>query len=159
MEQFNYNAAIKHGETLGKVDPPVLSIEDKQRWNGFIHYLSVNKLNKNPDLDKRDVSLGMTLLNQYNKENPKSAVDPSIIPRVQNELQLYRANLVKQWKAGKIQSDVKSEAEIMPGISSVDGWPGTKTLSSAFPEAHTDAKDYGLNVDAFDKDRGLASNK
>lgn len=149
------------------VPPKSLSPAEKENWNKFINFVATQKMAGNPVLDQRNKQVGMSLLQKFNYANPNSALDTNIVPRVQQELQNYRQGLIQQWKAGKIQSDAKSEDEIMPGISPVDGWPGTKTLSSKFPSAQvtvttptgTTTKDYGLNTDQYDKDRGLTSNK
>lgn len=149
------------------VPPKPLTPAEKANWNKFVEFVSAQKMTNNPVLDQRNKQVGMSLLQKFNYANPSNSLDTNIIPRVQQDLQNYRSGLVNQWKAGKIQSDAKSENEIMPNISLVDGWPGTKTLSSKFPSAQvtvttptgTTVKDYGLNTDQFDKDRGLASNK
>jgi hypothetical protein len=44
----------------------------------------------------------------------------------------------------------------MPGVSKVDGWPGTKTLSHKFPTASFKKADgekveYGTDLSAYDK--------
>ncbi len=149
--------------------PNPLTPEEKNKWNKFISFVEANKMTNNPTLDQRNKSVGMGLLQKFNIANPKDALPLDIVPRVQSDLQDYRSNLVNQWKAGKIAPDtsIKSEADIMPQISPVDGWPGTKTLSSKFPTATVTVttpvsktvRDYGTDVSQYDKDHNLVVNK
>lgn len=159
---MNFEKAIQFGRQVGDPVTPSptakpLSDSEKQNWNKFIQFVSDQKMNNNPDLDRRDKSVGMGLIQAYNAANPKATLPTDIVPRVQTDLQNYRSNLVNQWKQGKLQADVKNESEIMPGISAVDSWPGTKTLSSRFPVAvatvNGAVKDYGVNTQGYDKDR------
>lgn len=138
---------------------PVLapvSVPEKQNWNKFIDFVDQQGFKGNAALDKRDTSLGMALIQKFNKLNPDNALPNDIVSRVQQEIQNYRNNIVNQWKSGKaIIDNVKSEDEIMPNISPVDGWPGSKTLSHYFPTATltTDnngvitKKNFGVNFD------------
>lgn len=161
--------AIQMGRSLTQDPTPKgLTPEQKANWNKFIDYVGSHKMTGNPILDQRDKQVGLGLLAKYNMENPKNALPTDIVPKVQQDLQDYRTNLVKQWKSGKVQAtpDVKSEADIMPTISKVDGWPGTLTLSHKFPVAQATittpsgkaTKDYGTDVGKFDKDKGIVSN-
>ncbi len=144
---------------------PPLTPEQKANWNAFIDFVELQKMNNNPGLDQRNKQMGLMLMNKFNFANPKQQLNPDMVTQVQQDLQDYRNNMVSQWKAGKINVDgVKSEDEIMPGISAVDGWPGSKTLSHRFPvaKALTNGvltKDYGTDIDSYSKERGLASNK
>lgn len=151
---------------MGQFTQP-LDDNTKNKWNKFLDFVEANKMKGSPLLDQRNKSVGMTLLQKFNMNNPKDALPLDIIPKVQQSLQDYRNNLVNQWKAGKMQADIKSPDEIMSGISPVDGWPGTKTLSSRFPTASvtivtpdsTTKKNYGTDTQKFDTDRGLVVNK
>ena len=135
-----------------------LTPEQKSNWNRFVDFVAMQKMANSPLLDQRNKKVGMMLLNKYNMANPQYQVSPDFIPHVQQDLHDYRDQLVANWKAGKAQVDgVKSEADIMPGLSPVDGWPGSKTLSHKFPVAvvvdpKTNAvvKDYGTDINAFD---------
>ena len=144
--------------------PTPLTPDVKNRWNKFIDFVKVNNMTNNPILDQRNKQVGMSLLQKFNFANPKDALPTDIVPKVQAELQNYRTNLVNQWKAGKTApiDGVKTEDDIMGGISKIDGWPGTKTLSSKFPVASmtivtptgTTKKDYGTDLDSYNKDAG-----
>lgn len=146
-------------------DPkPKLTPQQKDNWNKFIDFVALQKMTGNPILDQRNKQVGMSLLQKFNMSNPSNALPVDIVPTVQQNLQDYRNDIINQWKAKKIVADdVKSEDEIMPGISAVDGWPGTKTLATKFPKASVttngNKKDYGTDTDAYEKAQGLASLK
>lgn len=148
--------------------PPGLTPAQKASWNKFIDFVAMQKMANNPILDQRNKQVGMSLLQKYNYTNPNDVLPTDIVPKVQQELQDYRTDLVNKWKSGKAVIDgAKKEEEVMPNLSVVDGWPGTKTLSSKFPNATmttttpkgTTIKDYGTDIEAYNKDRGLANNK
>jgi len=149
--------------------PKPLTAQDKAKWNKFIGFVEANNMKNNPVLDQRNKQVGMSLLQKFNLANPKDALPTDIVPRVQQELQDYRTNLVNQWKAGRIApiEGVKTEGDLMSGISKVDGWPGTKTLSSRFPTAQItivtpegkQVKDYGTDIGAYDKAQGITGSK
>lgn len=148
--------------------PPGLTPAQKASWNKFIDFVAMQNMANNPILDQRNKQVGMSLLQKFNFANPKDALPTDIIPTVQQSLQDYRTDLVGQWKAGKIKSDeVKKEDDIMPNLSVVDGWPGSKTLSHKFPVAKQTVvqngvqtvKDYGTDTQGFDKSNGIASIK
>lgn len=152
---------------MDQQDPP-LTPEVKKRWNKFIDFVAMQNMANNPILDQRNKQVGMSLLQKFNYANPKDVLPTDIIPTVQQSLQDYRSDLVGQWKAGKIQGDgIKAETDIMPNLSVVDGWPGSKTLSHKFPVAKqtvtqngvSTVKDYGTDTQGYDKATGLASNK
>lgn len=141
----------------GDLSPAALPIEKKQNWNNFIDYLDKAGYKGSTALDNRDTNLGKTLLAKYNTIYPKQAVSYDDVPSVQNELQNYRQSLINKWKAGKASSDgVKNEDDIMPGLSKVDGWLGSKTSSYRFPSAtlmHSDGtkQQFGVNTDLYDQ--------
>lgn len=134
----------------------------KQQWNLFQDYMQKNGLAGNPALDDRNKGLGQYYFQQFAAHTPGFSLTYQDVPRVQQELQDYRANLVNQYKAGKIapSDDIKSEADIMGNLSPVDSWLGSKTSSSRFPVATAtnsqgQTTNYGTDVSAFDQARGL----
>jgi hypothetical protein len=138
--------------------PPDLTPAQKANWNKFIDFVATQKMTGNPMLDQRNKQVGMGLLQKFNIANPQQALPMNIVPQVQQSLQNYRTDLVNHWKTGGAQIDgIKNEADIMPNISVVDGWPGTKTLSSKFPIAtqtittptSTTTKNLGTDFTAF----------
>lgn len=149
--------------------PEGLTNDEKVKWNKFLDFVKANNMQNNPILDQRNKQVGMSLLQKFNYADPKNALPTDIVPRAQQELQNYRNTLINQYRAGKIQPSepIKSEDEIMPNISPVDSWPGTKTLSHYFPVATekivtptgSATKNYGVDVATFDKNRGLTGQK
>lgn len=145
-------------QTTGEPIPPApLTNEQKQHWNEFIDYLDKQGYKGSTALDNRNMALGQNLLNKYNQMRPNAPIKYEDISRVQQELQDYRAGLVDKWKKGLAQSDqVKTENDIMGGISPVDGWLGSKTSSYKFPTAVLKASDgtvtnFGTDVAKYDQ--------
>lgn len=149
-----YNAAIPL-EMQGVSTPP-LTPEEKAQWNLFIDYLDKKGLRGSADLDARDKGLGARLMSEYQKVNPDFKLGYDRIADVQQDLQNYRKQLVNDYNAGKIQADatVKTADDIMPGLSKIDGWLGSKTSSYKFPTAKATVNgkqtNYGTNVAAYD---------
>lgn len=138
-------------------DPKALPIEKKQQWNQFIDFLDKNGYKGNPQLDDRSTGLGEMLMAKYKKLNPNVTLNYSDVPLIQGELQNYRQGIVSKWRQNPaIAPGVKSEDEIMPGLSQADGWLGSKTSSYKYPSAVlTDqsgnvVKDYGVNTGLYD---------
>lgn len=142
-------------------DEPVpgvpLTNEQKQHWNEFLDFVEKQGYKGSSALDNRNMDLGKNLLNKFNSVRSGAKINYEDIPRVQQELQDYRAGLVDKWKKGLAQSDqIKSENDIMSGISPVDGWLGSKTSSYKFPTAVLTTSDgtkhdFGVNTNAYDQ--------
>lgn len=148
--------------------PPKLTPAQKEAWNRFIDFVATQKMAGHPSLDQRNKNVGMGLLQAFNLKNPDYALPLEIVPVVQKELNDYRNEALAKWKAGKaIIEGVEKEEDFMPGLSQVDGWPGTKTLSSKFPGATltrttsegTEVKKFGTDHEAYNKALGMAKNK
>lgn len=137
--------------------PKAITNDKKVAWNSFIDYLDKNGYKGSAALDNRDTNLGKSLLAKFNATNPNSQLSYDDVPVVQSALQDYRQGLVNKWKAGTAGAeDIKSADDIMPGLSPVDGWLGSKTSSYRFPTAsitHTDGtkQEFGVNTDLYDK--------
>lgn len=141
-----------------------LTPADKANWNKFIDFVKMQNMAGNPQLDQRNKQLGMALLQKYNYSNPQQALPMDVVPRVQQDLQDQRAQLVSQFRSGKgnFTPDVKSEDDIMSGISPVDGWPGSKTLAHKFPVAQAvtvdngkkTVQDFGTDMQAYANAKG-----
>lgn len=148
--------ALVQGDPTKQTPPQPLTNAQKAQWNDFIDYMDKQGYKGASALDNRNMALGQNLLNKYNQMRPDNAIKYEDIPRVQQELHNYRAGLVDKWKKGLAQSDeVKKEDDIMPSLSAVDGWLGSKTSSYKFPTAvFTDSQgkqqNFGTNVAAYD---------
>lgn len=147
------------GDPKDKVIP--LTNAQKMQWNQYIDFMDKQGMKGNPALDDRSKQLGEFYFNRFKALNPGTTLVYQDVPRVQQALQDYRQNLINQWKSGKMQADgVKSEADIMGGISPVDGWLGSKTSSYKFPVAVATNGDgtqqnFGVNTQAYDAARGI----
>ncbi len=142
--------------------PPPLSNTQKSQWNAFIDFMDKQGYKGNPVLDNRDQNLGQFLFDKFKSATPGIQITYQDVPRVQSELQDYRSHLVNQYKQGKIAAtpDIKSEADIMAGLSPVDGWLGSKTSTHKFPVATVNNSDgtqtnYGVNTASYDKARNI----
>ena len=138
--------------------PPPLTLAQRESWNNFIDYLDKQGYKGSTALDNRNMALGQNLLAKYNAMRPNNKIDYSDIARVQQEIQDHRNNLVNMWKKDPkvINTPIKSEAEIMPNISPVDGWLGSKTSSWRFPIAdrnNSDSTQTHFGVDLSGPDR------
>lgn len=148
--------------------PPKLTPKQKEAWNKFIDFVATQKMTGHPSLDQRNKNVGMGLLQTFNLKNPDSALPLEIVPIVQRELNDYRNEALAKWKSGKaVIEGVKTDEDFMPNLSAVDGWPGTKTLSSKFPGATltvktdkgTEVKQFGQDHESYNKAIGMAKNK
>lgn len=152
---------------MGVITPPgdgntPLTVDQRARWNKFQDFVAANKMAGSPILDQRNKQIGMGLLQKFNMQNPESSLPLDVVPRVQQDLQDYRTDLVNKWKAGKVApiEGVKTEADIMSNLSPVDGWPGSKTLSSRYPVAMLTGsdgskKDFGVNIEGYNQAAGV----
>jgi len=141
---------------------PPLTDQQKIQWNRFIDFMDKEGYKGSDQLDNRDTNMGKFLFQKFKSKNPDVTITYDDVPRVQADLQNYRQHLINQYKSGKMvdkHNDIKDpDKEIMPGLSQVDGWLGSKTSSYKFPTASATNLDqtvtnYGVNTAAFDKDR------
>jgi hypothetical protein len=135
--------------------PPPLTNQQKTDWNSFLDFTDKEGYKGNPILDDRSKQLGQYLMQKYRTLNPKATITYDDVPRVQQSLQDYRNQVVQKWRADHSVMPVKSEDEIIPGLSDVDGWLGSKTSSHKFPVGgitNTDGsiQQYGTNTAAYD---------
>jgi hypothetical protein len=139
--------------------PKTLTPQQKEAWNKFIEYVEKQGPKDKSVLDRKDKTIGLDLLKKFNEKNPDEALPTDVVTQVQQEIQNHRQMVINAWKKDPsvLTSPVKSEDEIMPDVSKVDGWPGTKTLSHKFPVAtltKADGKkiEYGTDLAAYDRD-------
>ena len=134
-------------------DPP-LTPKARQDWNNFIDYLEKTGYKGSTLLDNKDTALGGKLLDQYKTINPDFSLDYNAVKQVQQDLQDHRASVVNAYRKNPASVEgVKSEDEIMSGLSGVDGWLGSKTSSWRYPQARkTSTTPTGTNVQNFGTD-------
>jgi len=137
-----------------------LGNDQRMQWNSFLDYLKQKGMQGNPALDNRDTGLGQKLMEEYRAQNPHFTLTYDQVPAVQSDLQNYRQSLIQKWKANPAAApDVKSEDEIMGGISPVDGWLGSRTSSYRYPVAAFNGQNYGTNTSAYDAAIAKLKNK
>jgi hypothetical protein len=135
---------------------PPLTIAEKMQWNGFLDYLKKRGIQGSAALDNRDTNMGQQLMDEYRKQDPHFTLTYDRVPDVQNDLQTYRQQLVQKYKQDPtIINGIKGPDEIMPNLSPVDGWLGSKTSQQRYPGAaltQSDGSkiDYGVNQAAYD---------
>lgn len=153
------NLAMQAAAMPAGMNNPPLTPEQRQQWNDFIDYMDKSGYKGSPQLDNRNTSLGNSLIEQYRKTNPNFTLTYDNIRDVQQDLQDYRTTMVDKYKKGKVVVDgVKSEDDIMPGLSDVDGWLGSKTSSWKYPQATftqkvpegTLVKRFGTDIAAYE---------
>ena len=150
---------VQPTQPTGPGTPP-LTVKQRQDWNRFIDFMDKSGYKGSKDLDNRDTNLGRFLFQRFKSQNKDVGLTYEDVPRVQQELQDYRNLLLQQFKGGKIKPEGMKdpEKELMPGLSAVDGWLGSKTSSYKFPTAvATDAQgqttNYGVNTESYDQAR------
>jgi hypothetical protein len=130
--------------------------DQRTRWNKFLDYLSTKGIGGSKDLDVRDKSLGLNYLKEYNKANPKDAVDEGFIPTAQYENYLIRRKNSFPGLNEKQNKDAfygLSEAYKTKNISPVDSWLGSATSRQYYPTfqlaSATGTKDFGTSFEDF----------
>lgn len=111
--------------------------QQRAAWNKFLMYVMDKGYRGNVELDKKDQSLGLKLIQEYNKENPDNAVSPEFIPIAQ-----YENAIIRKQKRFPDLDDKQSEAisRWLPKsyeqqeVSAIDGWLGSKTSKLQYPE-------------------------
>lgn len=151
MGQFNLQAASAN------TAPMPVSNGQKAEWNSFLDYLKQRGMQGNAALDNRNTNLGQKLMEEYRSQNPHFTLTYDQVPQIQADLQSYRQGLLQKWRAGKASpmEGMANENQLMPNLSAVDGWLGSKTSSYKFPNASLTNSDgsvqnFGVNTGAYD---------
>ena len=110
-----------------------LSPGEMQQWNMFLDYVKDKGYEGSEDLNKKNKNLGASLFADFKKANPNIAIDYSIVPDVQNEMQM----LGESARAFAKRRNDPNADKLMTGVSPVDGWFGSKTSQYRFPEQQT----------------------
>ena len=119
-------------QTGGYVQPQTM-----REWNSFLDFAKQKGVAGSPELDVRNKNLGQQTLNEYLQQNPNSTLTYDSIPKIQQELQTYRQQVLGDVKANKRGfAPGTTESNFMSGLSAVDGWLGSKTSTYKFPEAY-----------------------
>ena len=121
------------GDVLANIGEPKIDDATKQSWNDYVQYLQTKGLKGHPSLDQGDTALNV--LDAYRKENPKTLLTRENIPLIQQEFSTYRGKALADIKSGKATGPVNPDENFMPGLSKIDGIPGSMTTSYSFPAA------------------------
>lgn len=142
----------------------------KAAWNDYQAWLKKRGLAGHPSLDKGvgENNVGIQYLRQYKKENPTSLAAPENIKEIQSHFQNYRQFAINEIKnkratySGDVSKIDTPDSDFMRALSIVDGIPGSRTTTYAFPSTflntiYTDPK--GKVEKSTRQDMGLASIK
>lgn len=133
----SYYTPLTKGLFTGEKEQP-MSPDAMRRWNKLIDFAKRKGYAGRQELD-HDENLRKQIFQEYNKENPNDAVPIEIVKQVQNEIQTYKSNALKNIAANPDSYKGKPN-NFMPTISQVDGIFGQKTSQWAFPEAYMQAR-------------------
>lgn len=113
----------------GDNPPKQLTPEQMQAWNQYVDYLEKKGYKGHKDLDKKETGLAKKLMDNFIKENPGTPLTYDDVKSVQLEMQKVK----DQVQAFAARRNDPNASKAMAGISTVDGWPGSKTTSFKFP--------------------------
>lgn len=115
-------------------DPPTtITPQIKSEWNKFLDFINRRGLRGNKDLDKKDMNLGRSVVEEFKKLNPDTPLSYDIIKPIQE-------SAAQDWElTKKIQAlkSVKSKNVDDRPLSPPDGWLGSMTSNMYFPVATT----------------------
>lgn len=144
---------IKIKSVRGGGDPINLTPQQRQEWNKYVDYIKSKGYSGSPLLDKKETGLATKLFGQFKAENPGVTLTLDHIGAVQQEM----ADLQKSSQAFAARHGDKNPANVMSGISKVDGWPGSRTTQFKFPEMQT--QDYRNGSLVSQQNLGLVDSK
>ena len=125
--------ALLASATNPEPEPAPAPINDniKQAWNDYTAYLNKKGLMGSATLDAGDT--GLKTLAMYQKENPSTILTKEHIPIIQQAFSDYRGRALADIKAGRATGPKNPDETFMPGLSKIDGIPGSMTTSYQFP--------------------------
>lgn len=110
--------------------------EQRNNWNKFLDFMASKGMGGNPELDKRDKTRGLEILNEYNSLNPSAKVTPDFIPIAQYESHLIRRQ--QTFPGLQPEQSKYAFAKLAPQflnkpLSPVDNWLGSYTSKQYYP--------------------------
>lgn len=109
--------------------------DQRRNWNMFTNFLREKGVAGSTDLDKRDQSLGLKYLDEYNKANPDNQVPAAFIPTAQYETyQIMKRGQFPGLSPEEAEYAFRGNAERFKDrpFSEVDGWLGSLTSTQAY---------------------------
>ena len=147
------------GDDPKKKEPPKgykpLSPQQRRDWNDYLDHLQKKGIAGSKDLDAPDKNVGLSSLEEYRKENPKTSITADLIPSIQYEQQAFRTGesfpgLSKE-QLGILRKQVNPAYLQRP--TSDPGTPFNSALSREYyPQFHKGEKDYGTDMEGYLKD-------
>lgn len=125
---------------IKKPDGGAVTLTPQQRafWNKYVDFLESKGLKGSAKLDQRDTGLSRKLFEEFNNLSKAGYMYDAFIPQVQQSIADYRNQAIELFKEGKanyiMQKDDPDYENFMKGLSTVDGWAGSKTTSWKFPD-------------------------
>lgn len=110
----------------------VITRNERLIWNGFVDYLAAKNYKGSPELDKPPREKSIQLWKDYCKTNNLTLDYHQFVSHVQRNIIAYRSYAWSKIKSGKAIY-TGTEADFMPGLSTVDGWAGSRTTTYKFP--------------------------
>lgn len=110
----------------------VITRSERLIWNGFVDYLATKNYKGSPELDKPPREKSVQLWKDYCKINNLTLDYHRFVSHVQRNIIAYRSYAWSKIKSGKAIY-TGTEADFMPGLSTVDGWAGSRTTTYKFP--------------------------
>jgi hypothetical protein len=114
------------------VKSQVISRQERLIWNGFVDYLTAKNLSGSTELDKPPREKSIHLWKEFCKSRNLNLDYHDFVSHVQRNIAAYRKYAWARVLSGKaVYTGI--EADFMPGLSTVDGWAGSRTTSYKFP--------------------------
>ncbi|MDT3405067.1 hypothetical protein [Mucilaginibacter terrae] len=110
----------------------VITRNERMVWNGFVDYLASKNYKGSPELDRPPREKSVQLWKDYCKLNKLNLDYHEFVSHVQRNIIAYRNYAWSKIKSGKA-TFTGTEADFMPGLSTIDGWAGSRTTTYKFP--------------------------
>jgi len=153
------NSVIALNKSGDKKPAPEIIIDNtiREGWNDYVKWLDSKGMKGHPDLDKND--LGLKMIDQYRKENPKTPITRELVIPIQKEFSKYRDYALGQVDAGKaVLADGVTRDNFLKHLSIVDGLPGQRTTSFSFPNEYLKTFEKGKLIGTENKGFAIAKN-
>lgn len=137
-----------------------LTPTQRKDWNDFLGYLDKKGVGGSTKLDARDQSLGLGYLKEYQKTNPNTTITQELVPNVQYDQYLIRKgeggfNGLTPEQMNYVRKGL-NPAYLARQTSDVDGWLGSITSKSYYPQAYRSDNqgnkyDFGTSIEDYVK--------
>lgn len=114
----------------------VMTPEDRANWNGFVDFLDAKGMKGSTKLDKPCQTTSLNLFNEYCASRGLKLDYHNFVTMVQTNISEYRKLALQEIRQGKALFK-GTDDEFMPGLSTIDGWAGSRTTTYKFPAEKT----------------------